>query len=204
MCLCICRYSQITLLFSVSCVWSWLLLQGRSLGRLVWLWTRFPSTILPNWRPSVKPGTLGISWVSHWVGGNTHLTQTHTHSAANRVSFFILVWVWDELVFTVNILANNSFCFLPVHYKITMHVLTPVTSVCWFLQIQSMSILEALWVSTSAFLISTPGLCSHQQYWVCPSHSTQVGVKMFIFTTYYMYVQDCTAFLTYSTESWFI
>lgn len=154
-----------------------------------------------------KLKALGKAWysgnqLSQPLGGWKHTSQTHTHTQLLQIWFYFsfLCQIRDELVLTINILASNGFCFLPVYYKITMRVLTPDTSVSWFIQIQSMSILETLWVSTSAFLISTPGLCSHQQYWACPSHSTQVGVKMFIFTVRYMYVQHCVAFMTYSTD----
>lgn len=57
----------------------------------------------------------------------------------------------------------------------TVRAFTPHTSVCCFIQIQSTAILEALWPSTSASWISTPGPCSYQQCWASPSRTFQVG-----------------------------
>lgn len=53
----------------------------------------------------------------------------------------------------------------------------PVHVICLF-QMQSTHILEAPWLSTSAFWISTPGLCSYLQYWACSSLTSQVGVSI--------------------------
>lgn len=59
---------------------------------------------------------------------------------------------------------------------------------CLFLQTLWMSILGTQWLSTSAFSISTPGLCSHQQFWVCPSHTSQVHFSQC--TTNYSVLQN--------------
>lgn len=59
-----------------------------------------------------------------------------------------------------------------------------------FLQMKSMNISEALLLSTSAFLISTPGLCSYLQSWACSLPASQVGLNHVSIPMYTMCVCD--------------
>lgn len=147
-----------------------MLLQGRSCVQLEWFWTHFLSTTQQSWRISVKPGTPVISWLNPWVGGYTQHSCTLTHRACNCSYYPVQITLYTFLVYLSLMRGVDT----------TVIIITAGICLCWFIQTQWTSILEAQWVSTSASLISTPGLCSHQRYWVFPSHTSQV--RVFIYT----------------------
>lgn len=51
--------------------------QGRSSAQPASSWTPFLCTTRSSWRSSAKPGILGTSCLSRWVGGNSHVNSDH-------------------------------------------------------------------------------------------------------------------------------
>lgn len=68
-----------------------------------------------------------------------------------------------------------------------------------FIQIQSTSISETLWPTTSVSWISTPGLCFHRQCWAWSSHTSLVGVKIYSFIYSYSFNFSCIVY--FATET---
>lgn len=153
---------------------NWLLLQGRSSSQLVLLWTCSPCTTRRNWRVSVRPGTLGISCLSHLVRG-TNGKFLKAQQMLACFCFCILCWSTIEF-------SQDS------HQ--TLHC---------FIQIQSTSISEILWPTTSVSWISTPGRCFHRQCWAWSSHTFLVGVIINSFIYSYSFNFICIVYFAAGT-----
>lgn len=85
-------------------------LQGRSSSQLVLLWTCSLCTTRRNWRVSVRPGTLGISCLSHWVRGCTWKIWKHSRCLPVSASVSCLEhnWIWSALTPDTALLYPDS------------------------------------------------------------------------------------------------